>query len=1069
MRNGDQVTWSDFIRWYARDPMLLRMLFSIFSRKKVRFLTRNATTSNTAQTTDSSFPLESDEGEQIDDSTSLIRNQVDSSYFRTFVTGRAVPLELQVDIDAINRSRSFLEGATFFTDTLWPITLAGILLHDIYQFIADPTNRYDNTIFDIFTGFSNNGETYGSMFGDYLPTDGVAYWLPPALLLTSPLIFGFGNMLLNWKRSNPNSLADIINNPDAALEGGNFFPWIYPSAVRRNFNALEFSLLWGNMSNENRAFILSKIINMIHNGNSLARLYSIRALVRFVDGFHRDRIKNSNLLHLNSDLRDHLETLASEKLQDIIKLSEVDPKKNTKIVGPAYRIFIINYLLWSHGIFPNDDQVNLPIRFLVSLIFWTLATYKWYARYRFFQILVRKILDAVLYLQSKKNCESKGEDYSYIAELGDYICSVCGSEDYPYLGNIYSSQSCLDSLLAKDRPAKYILEKIKPLLKSNNITRLDLSRQNWQSWDEQDFSDLFYLIESANINITHINLGKDVKNTNKISSEKLNRISKALMTFSLDVFSIQNLGLNGDEFELIEPGLKKQARMKSLGLSGNMLTDSNIENLSNSTMAENLISLDVSNNKLTDGCSESLMRFSFLDVLNVSYNEFQGNILDIIAGYLPKSSLEIIDFSGNDFSTASLAKFSVAQKNSSLISVSFDGCALNSIQLNRYGEALKEAHTKKISLNNNNIQNTVIVEFVDDFSESRAARSIAIEGNQLQSSGLSGLTSIFNRSQIDKVSLGNNLYSPSALNYFLPGLSSTLVKTLILKNQVITKDNLDALASVISRTHLEKIIFKNCKIPDGAMDALFEALPSSNVAWLILSNNKIGDQSFAKLVNIIELTKLEVLILRDNQITAKSAASLPAKLSQTRLRVLDLSGNQVKEVGVTLAEHLIEPIPNIEKIADSAIDRDFARTLAKAKPRTKLTNLQLERSGLGEREARALCRVIPLTLIVMNNFNINNNSAAATVDPTNCRIKAEMSSTRSTEVRSENNNTAQMILAGAIPIFGTILLLFLFYKLLTRYFEPQFNSSDIFSKSPSNSAKDKSNTNSSKEEKGYNL
>lgn len=94
----------------------------------------------------------------------------------------------------LERRLGFLKGARIFTQKLWPTVFTVLILTDLIEYAAYPSERYGNRVWEIFAGLARDAQILSSYLGMELPPR-VAYSVPVAALVSLPMVSGLSQLL----------------------------------------------------------------------------------------------------------------------------------------------------------------------------------------------------------------------------------------------------------------------------------------------------------------------------------------------------------------------------------------------------------------------------------------------------------------------------------------------------------------------------------------------------------------------------------------------------------------------------------------------------------------------------------------------------------------------------------------------------------------------------------------------------------------------------------------------------------------------------------------------------------
>ncbi|TYJ21261.1 hypothetical protein E1A91_A08G053100v1 [Gossypium mustelinum] len=385
-------------------------------------------------------------------------------------------------------------------------------------------------------------------------------------------------------------------------------------------------------------------------------------------------------------------------------------------------------------------------------------------------------------------------------------------------------------------------------------------------------------------------------------------------------------GSNCCQWERVECNITNKRELKSLNLSENNIADLVDNQVSLSSVFNNLEILDLSGNNFNDSVLSKLKSLTNLKTLDISNNMIVSlyhfeelksltnlKTLDLSEKVQPMMNLEVPDLSSNLLKNndltylkglSSLKSFSIRRNQlegsisirvlnnlTKLKQLDLSGNKIESLQSSHDGERpLNLTNLEELYLDSNSFTNSLLSQ-LSGFSN---LKSLSIYGNQLKGSiNIKDLNALSNLEELD---MSNN-----KVKEFVPTKNkdqlhvSSKIEELVLDGSYINNNILQGIGVLAS---LKILSLRGCGL-SGTL---------STQGWCDLWKLEVLDLSENTLKGTLppclaNLSSLDYLDISDNQFTGKGASTALANL--TLLRFISLSQNlfEVPSIFISFANH----------------------------------------------------------------------------------------------------------------------------------------------------------------------
>jgi Ran GTPase-activating protein (RanGAP) involved in mRNA processing and transport len=738
--------------------------------------------------------------------------------------GRSTPLGDRALAVSASRTDEFFRGTQDFTEGIWPIGFYSLLAHDLICWI-DYENRYGNTIKDILLGWPSNQQT--------LTTYLTNFWWWCITLAATPIVLG-GWRLFDKRRVNDREALQILNAHHPSFLSDTIWWLLNPfSKTKVSLQKIQRALLWRKDVYGDDNPHLTAIIEFSRQSIGLARLSVLSTLAKVAD----------------IDIQSHRDLSTREfwaRLQAVSDIALTELKRNAGSSINFIRYIYANYLLWSLG---HSER-----RFLELVIFWPYMAALVYAKLRLGEAFVQFIYQDIRWLVNFYKCRQQDKLWTYMAQVAEYQCTVCGNWTDIAYANVFSAQSCLDDFFAVPRTPEEIsnmLYRVHHL----GFNSLNLSRQDWNKWTTQELGYILNLTRAAS-HIQHLkimDLSCGFANPHILDPERAYLLARFFRATDLEYLDFSNRGIGSNATTIIIPQLVGN-NLSYVDLSGNTISSPGMHALA-AAIADlpNLQVLKISGNGLTNTeifQFAAVSNYTAIRMLGLGNNRFGQKGLDILAGNF-SSQLKVLDLSANDFS------------------------GFNLRNLGRNSQ-----HLQELCLATTNIGDDEFSTLTSSLAGS-GLRVLDVSNNHLTEAGAKVFAQAVNSSRLEIVVFSDNKISAEGIAYISPALVNSSVKVFIMRGNDVGDIGIEFFSRFLPHTQLRILNLADNQLTQLAAADLAVALPHSQVEEVDLSANDLGDAGITEFSRVMKNPKsqLQIVRLANNKITPKGAASLAYALS----------------------------------------------------------------------------------------------------------------------------------------------------------------------------------------------
>jgi hypothetical protein len=244
--------------------------------------------------------------------------------------------------------------------------------------------------------------------------------------------------------------------------------------------------------------------------------------------------------------------------------------------------------------------------------------------------------------------------------------------------------------------------------------------------------------------------------------------------------------------------------------------------------------------------------------------------LEILADYLPFSSVHYLDLSGLQLTEQNTLRFFAGLYNNSQI--------------------------QYLGFSQSGVTDSILSSFIEALPSMSSLTTLALAGNQL--TGLT-LNLLQNASQtLNHLDFSYNLLTTNDIDTFR--LNSTALQTLQLSGADLRGGFLNNFIATLSNSSLQTLIMDYCGITDSLAISLFTGIAGSLIQILSWAGNRIGYSAMNSIAALLNLTRLIRVNLNDNNIGDSALIVFANTLAlNNSLQQLLLAGNPFGITGFT--------------------------------------------------------------------------------------------------------------------------------------------------------------------------
>lgn len=980
----------------------------------------------------------------------------------------AIPLQSPVIPMLVN---AMVDGARFVTDKLWPGALFGLISYDFYSYYKTPENRYGNTPLKILSGLFTNQGTLSSHFGSGMVKDARDYWLWLSIVTTTPFLAAIGYSIIHLPWLKPIKVSrttSALNMQPGFCE--DVLLWSFPlHEISYQLRRAEYALYYDSrLSSSKRKELLYSIIELAKRHDKITQWVAMEVLANLAGIFREEglaKIKNhyqaalkkSQQIGLNKnigvsqwleefdDFRQNLRELRQESLATLKELSAYNGNGIT--LRPLMRYLHAHYLLWTLG---EEENPAFHLVFLPPALL--LFAYAWYAKIRFVETWVQKLVNWIQVKVNEKNCQAEGNIWQFNSDVADYQCDICPDWTFVFRSEINSTQGCLNGLMAQSRNATELMSFIRRLLKPPFFDNLDMSQQDWIRWTEPAWDAwLMQLQNSSMSGLNVLNLSRPKPSSLRPQQGKIRRLVDFMQVKSIRKLDLRNQGLGSDEVKILFHNLPDSCEY--IDLTNNAFgPEAAIEIGRALPHLKQLKVLKLGTNELGDdgliALSPGFMNGTLVEV-DLSHNHFGKRGIQALAQILPNTTLSSINISGNDFSSADMRQWGQALVLSKIETLFMADTRLSSSHIAVWTPYIAKSHFTTIDVSHNSFGDQGSITLLMSMRNSTVAH-LSLGYNRVTDRSTLTFKLYLNATNLNSLDLSGNQFTTKGLTNIGKGLDGSVIQKLIIADMALGDDAIIAFSNQLQNvTHnLRRIDVSNNELTSAGGLALVSTMGSNTIGF-ILKQNQLGDEVAHELASILQNNStLEELDLSDNLITEQGGIVLAGALRHAKnLKKLQLNGNRLgNQVGLKIAQELITIGPYSAILGEKILTYDELRAIAMTEPQMQIEELGLDDTEISTEAARALCRtqshtkISPPLLMLQNNpidpqevdigtCHINTLAVPRFNPADNSVLNGNLTQVRVMPRRVYMRTQELSLLGMLLPFVGGIILIYLLIKL----------------------------------------
>lgn len=387
-----------------------------------------------------------------------------------------------------------------------------------------------------------------------------------------------------------------------------------------------------------------------------------------------------------------------------------------------------------------------------------------------------------------------------------------------------------------------------------------------------------------------------------------------IQALAASVEAVGTLDISGNNFQNVSLSVLVSCRLTNLICAGANIGDREFIPLANNLPNSTVVSLDVSNNRLT---------------------AIAGQVLGRV---LPETVLQELSLNGNGIGDKGIAGLSAGLVNSSVTTLQLSQIGMTNTGLTLFSTYLPQTEIIRLDLSGNHFSSASIGDLSSALSDS-CVQTLDISENYLTDYGIKPLVIVLEQANctLVKINLSANLLTPKGAEIITNSLrNNTSLKGLILSSNRIEDGGFTDIALVLSKTQISQLECSDCEITEAGADALAGNITATKIKILVLDNNKLGDKvgwriaqaliqpipnsqdlgdshigrDFTRAVhNAQNTTEMTMLSLANCELENYDARSFCRILPSTSMRPeeIDLSGNAIDPNQVDLESCWISP------------------------------------------------------------------------------------------------------------------------------------------------------------------
>jgi len=803
----------------------------------------------------------------------------------------------------------------------------------------------------------------------------------PSLLFGLPLVWGSAKALIGALDARPltrkraKAVIEALQNYQPHL-WQDFGRWLLPfSSLERNFNQLVRALTFDGrevITADERYHMTIALTQLARHAQGFTQLNAMEGLAEIVNGI---ALKDFGYLkpRFNSKTRAAVLFSKQQALATLRKLADnyrLEPSQSG--LRPLIRYVYANYLLW---------YVGQPATLSLRPLFWAVEGAKAYATLSIVTALIRATVEAIQQLVKKKQCESAGKMYSFVASLGDYACTLCA--DLVSYSDSLTDESCFNAFLRHPKPVQATLMAIQRF-KLINIKALNLVPHRLNS---EDLGQVLRALTAKNATFDNVELYWEP--SLRYSNQTIEAITQDLPALQLEY-----LKLNTGKIDyLMASAIERILSLKVLDLTNNGLTDDKLmalnghypPNLQELRLSYNKLSLNqvnlasvfqgplkylslIQNNVPSDNLRKlyPLLQQSNLAIFAPPILTGQSNITEYLE-HLPWATLRQLAALPGYYDAQAVEVFTQAISRSRLVGLSISLTQFEITDPRQFAERIMRPSLTFLEIVQSDVNDEVYREMAPLLHRTKELALLSIMNSPLTDKGLVALGHYLPQSNLNVLRLNTINITCMGVKALMQGAQYTdSLSEIQLGHNKLGDDSAGVIADYLPR-HLKRLELGYNEITGTGAAKLAAGLRFSNVSTLGIAYNQLGDMGAIQFARTLhELPSLTRLELSGNCITDRAAIELAQYLHNVTLSSIWLDNNAITDLGgISLALALIKPACQ----RPINIEHNAARLGTR---QTNLTSLLLAENPISTIGTQKLCKALMVSQIPLEELMVGN-------------------------------------------------------------------------------------------------
>lgn len=907
-----------------------------------------------------------------------------------WLSGAGIPLDEASKIRWANKIKNFIDSTGFILTDVGSLLMTALLLHDGMSYGLFPEERCGTSLPNILTGTATNQITWTNHFGSDVIHE-AAYWTWLGVILIPPMVGLSSSFLRNKRLSILSDTEEITHLIEALLHNLDkesltfkqaFLSLLPMSRLGRTLAQVKLMLLWDGRKDDDQHLLISlnfktslvnTLIELTESNYFLIRYQAMRLLTQVAASFHPENLDRfiENPFHKEglAQLREIIltqlrkepinEASTRQSLADLeaacaqpLSFEEMD----VALLEDRQRGGMAGYFRWTLG---DDSRPVTQLFWIPTLL---LSAYKFYVVSRYFELMIKKLMDIAYYFHDKSTCENKGNYFRFLTQSERYECVAC---DWPFVSyqSSFTPQTCLENLLQRRMTPIKLGRYLQQLPSVRGISRVDLSQQDWSNWSVSDWEE--FLLTLAPRMMSPLELFNVSGITEALSSasteQQIQALAQLLSQINVTQFDMSHQRLTDESFLLLLDSLVYPS-LNALYLTDTNMTDNSAIYLSElvANRGFNLSDLHLAANQLGDrGITEisQIVSNSSLQLLNLAQNLFSDLGLQKLGLGIQQSAIQSLDLSDQLFSVQGLRLFNEALKgNSTLSQLKLRNVGLTNDHLIALQNCIANLEVFDISAN---LLDGEAIQFVLNISK-QTLKSLVVHNNDVDEKTSRLIAQVLPTTSLQHLDLSKN-YLKAGFKELAKALPNSTLLSLICEDCDLQDKDVIALASVFSNTtRLQSLNLNKNQITDAALLDWLAELSENSLRELQLSDNEISSSNESAPLLAQDLTQLNLTLLdlSNNRLDKDFFNELAGLLPQSKLQQLSLSGNTLEATALKhFSEALVQLPCHHQDLNMLHLSRQEKRVFYPMKRNTRLNRLDIMNTNMDSATRRGFCRV----------------------------------------------------------------------------------------------------------------